>query len=103
MTKKDKGEKDRVKGKRGVAESDLDEMPEWTDEDWKNAKRAKDVLPPALYEALTRGRGQRGPQKAPTKLLTSLRLDRDIVAYYKSTGAGWQKRINEALRGTLPR
>ena len=47
---------------------------------------------------LIRGRGQRGPQKAPTKQQVTLRLDRDVVERFRSTGAGWQKRINEALR-----
>lgn len=40
----------------------------------------------------------RGPQAAPTKVLTSVRLDADILAYFKSTGAGYQSRINAALR-----
>jgi len=32
----------------------------------------------------------RGPQIAPTKVLTSLRLDADVLAFFKSTGAGYQ-------------
>ena len=40
----------------------------------------------------------RGPQAAPTKVLTSVRLDADILAYLKSQGSGYQSRINEALR-----
>ena len=40
----------------------------------------------------------RGPQAAPTKVLTSVRLDADILAYFKSQGSGYQSRINEALR-----
>ncbi|MGB8366592.1 MAG: BrnA antitoxin family protein [Rhizomicrobium sp.] len=47
---------------------------------------------------LVRGRGQRGPQKAPTKEQVTLRLDRDVVERFRATGAGWQKRINEVLR-----
>ena len=42
--------------------------------------------------------GQRGPQKAPTKKLVSLRLSPEVLSYFKSTGAGWQSRIDEALR-----
>jgi uncharacterized protein (DUF4415 family) len=48
--------------------------------------------------ALVRGRGQRGPQKAPTKKQVTLRLDNDVVDRFRATGAGWQSRINEALR-----
>jgi uncharacterized protein (DUF4415 family) len=47
---------------------------------------------------LVRGRGERGPQKAPTKQQVTLRLDRDILDRFRATGEGWQSRINDALR-----
>ena len=47
---------------------------------------------------LVRGRGERGPQKSPTKQQVTLRLDRDVVERFRATGEGWQGRINEALR-----
>ena len=40
----------------------------------------------------------RGPQRAPTKALTSLRIDADVLEYFRSSGPGFQTRINEALR-----
>lgn len=40
----------------------------------------------------------RGPQKAPTKVSTTVRLDADVLAWFKSQGPGYQSRINEALR-----
>ena len=40
----------------------------------------------------------RGPQTAPTKILTSVRLDADILEFFKAQGSGYQSRINEALR-----
>ena len=40
----------------------------------------------------------RGPQAAPTKVLTSIRLDADVLDYFKSQGTGYQSRINDALR-----
>lgn len=43
-------------------------------------------------------RGGRGPQKAPTKVLTTLRLDADVIAFFRAQGPGYQSRINEALR-----
>jgi uncharacterized protein (DUF4415 family) len=52
---------------------------------------------PELAE-LIRGRGERGPQKTPTKQQVTLRLDRDVIERFRSTGSGWQGRINEALR-----
>ena len=40
----------------------------------------------------------RGPQKAPTKVLTSLRLDADVIAFFRAQGRGYQSRINDELR-----
>ena len=45
----------------------------------------------------------RGPQAAPTKILASVRLDADILEYFKSQGAGYQSRINAALRAEVER
>ena len=42
--------------------------------------------------------GQRGPQKAPTKKLVSLRLSPEVLSYFRGTGDGWQSRIDDALR-----
>ena len=38
------------------------------------------------------------PKSEMPKRAVSLRLDIEIVEWYRSTGAGWQTRINEALR-----
>jgi uncharacterized protein (DUF4415 family) len=40
----------------------------------------------------------RGPQKAPTKVLTTVRLDADVIAFFKAQGSGYQTRINDELR-----
>ena len=74
------------------------ENPEWTAEEIREARPLMDVLPKKTAETVRRYRGQRGPQKSPTKELVSLRVDRDIVQAYRATGSGWQKRANEALR-----
>jgi len=42
-------------------------------------------------------RGKRGPQKAPTKRLVSLRLSPEVVEHFKATGRGWQTRIDGVL------
>lgn len=42
-------------------------------------------------------RGKRGPQKMPTKKLVSLRLSPEVVEHFRSTGPGWQTRIDETL------
>ena len=40
----------------------------------------------------------RGAQKAPTKVLTTIRLDADVIAFFRALGPGYQSRINDALR-----
>jgi uncharacterized protein (DUF4415 family) len=71
--------------------------PEWTAEDFRDARPFKEAFP-ELYESWKRARG---PQKAPTKQLVSLRLDREVIAHFKAKGAGWQTRINKALREAI--
>jgi uncharacterized protein (DUF4415 family) len=56
---------------------------------------------PALFEAHQALRRGRGPQKAPTKKLVSLRIDQDVLEHFKATGEGWQSRLNEALRKAM--
>jgi len=71
------------------------------DDDWfKRARPAKEVLPPEVYEGLVAMRkpGQRGPQKAPTKVQVNIRLSPEVVEYFKAGGDGWQTRIDEHLR-----
>ena len=70
------------------------DAPEMTDEDWARARPAIEVDP----ELVEWSRRRRGKQKAPTKRLVSIRLDEDIVAHFRSTGPGWQTRLNDRLR-----
>jgi uncharacterized protein (DUF4415 family) len=57
----------------------------------KGFRRAVEVAPALV-------RRMRGPQKTPTKQLISLRLDRDVLAHFRSSGPRWQGRVNAALR-----
>ena len=45
----------------------------------------------------------REPQATPTKVLTSVCLDADILEFFKLKGAGYQSRINAALRMEVER
>ena len=56
-------------------------------------------LPASLQQALTKKK--RGPQKAPTKQLVSLRLSPDVLTALRATGPGWQTRVDAILRGEL--
>lgn len=46
-------------------------------------------------------KGKRGPQKAPTKKLISLRLSAEVIAHFKATGPGWQTRIDAVLQASI--
>jgi uncharacterized protein (DUF4415 family) len=54
----------------------------------------------AVRKALAEKRkpGQRGPQVAPTKQLVSVRYSPEVLAFFKASGAGWQSRMDEALK-----
>jgi uncharacterized protein (DUF4415 family) len=67
---------------------DPDDAPELPDEWFDTAD---------YYEGdklVRRGR----PKSDSPKEALSLRLDPDVIAYYRATGPGWQSRINETLR-----
>lgn len=81
--------------KRKPLTDDEGEVRELTTEDFKRFKPLDHF--PELAK-IVRGRGQRGPQKAPTKQQVTLRLDRDVLDRFRATGPGWQSRINDALR-----
>ena len=57
-----------------------------------NPPWSEEMLGPPVFK---RGRG---PQKAPTKVLTTVRLDADVIAFFKAQGRGYQTRINDELR-----
>jgi uncharacterized protein (DUF4415 family) len=73
--------------KKTSAKVDDPNNPAWTEE----------MLGPPVF------RRGRGPQVAPTKVLTSIRLDADVLAFFKSQGSGYQARINETLRKAVGR
>lgn len=70
--------------------------PEWTAEMFAQSKRISD-LPTSLQTKL-RGRG---PQKAPPKVSTTIRLSPDVVQAFRAAGDGWQTRIDLALKDWL--
>ena len=73
------------------------DTPELTDEQLAEAKPFAEVFPD-LAASIVRTRGK---QKAPTKELISLRVDRDVLAAYRATGDGWQARMNAALKAGI--
>lgn len=66
-----------------AARSDPDAQP-------LKPKQLKEMVPLRTL----RGR----PKSGNKKLLVSVRYSPEVVAYFKSTGEGWQSRMDEALR-----
>lgn len=73
-----------------------DDIPELTEADFARARPMREMFP-EIVEAFERARGQRGPQKTPTKDRVGLRLDHSVVEHFRATGPGWQSRINDVL------
>jgi uncharacterized protein (DUF4415 family) len=76
-----------------------DENFEWSAEELKKSKKFRD-LPESLQTKLA-SRKLRGAQVLPTKVSTTIRLSSDVIEAFKSSGAGWQTRIDLALREWL--
>ncbi len=75
------------------------EVRELSAEDLRLFKPAHEVLPPALQKTL--GMRVRGPQKAPPKVSTTIRLSPEVVQAFRAGGEGWQTRIDAALKDWL--
>jgi uncharacterized protein (DUF4415 family) len=72
--------------------------PELTDEQIAQAMPFREAFPD-LAASIDRELARRGrpPVENPRRQV-SIRLDPDVLEHYKSTGKGWQSRINDALR-----
>jgi uncharacterized protein (DUF4415 family) len=55
----------------------------------------------SLPQSLQRKLIGRGPQKTPTKERVTIRLSRSVVESFRSTGDGWQTRVDAALQDWL--
>ncbi|MBY5702830.1 BrnA antitoxin family protein [Rhizobium leguminosarum] len=85
----------------GYSKEDWDavDSPELTDEELASARPAAEVLPKAFFDHVNEGRRGRGrPALEQTKQTITIRLDPDVIEHYRSSGRGWQSRINDDLR-----
>ena len=83
--------------KKGYSARDLRDVsdnPELTKEDFAKARPFAEALP-ELAASIRKGRG---PNKAPTKKLVSLRLSGQVIDAYRAKGPGWQSKIDADLR-----
>jgi uncharacterized protein (DUF4415 family) len=70
------------------------------------AKSDPDAQPltPKQLKAMVPIRALRGrPKSATTKQLVSVRYSPEVLAYFKSTGEGWQSRMDGVLRQYVTR
>src|SRR5487761_2054618 len=70
------------------------------------ARRDPDAQPltPKQLKAMVPIRALRGrPKSENKKLLVSVRYSPEVVAYFKSTGEGWQSRMDGVLRKYVTR
>jgi uncharacterized protein (DUF4415 family) len=74
-----------------------EDNPTTRPKDWERAVSSQSLT--ELRDKLSARR--RGPQKRPTKVPTTIRFDPDVLQSLKSTGRGWQTRVNEAMREWL--
>lgn len=81
--------------KRKPLIDDNGEVRELTGEDFKLFKPSSEVLPHEFLKALPR-RGR--PCQDRHKVATTIRLDQEVMNFFKARGNGWQTRINEVLR-----
>ena len=87
---------------RGYTQADIEDVsdsPEFTEHEMTKAKPFAEMFP----ELAASAKRTRGKQRAPTKELISLRLDRTVIESFKSSGPGWQRRMNEALKSAVRR
>ncbi|MCL1825534.1 MAG: BrnA antitoxin family protein [Betaproteobacteria bacterium] len=70
------------------------ENPEWTEDDFRRS-----VPFSGLSESLqAKLRRVRGPGKKPVKVQTAIRFEPEVLAALKSTGRGWQTRVNDVMK-----
>jgi uncharacterized protein (DUF4415 family) len=71
------------------------DTPIWTKKMQSRSVRISGL--PAAAQAKLQPKG-RGLQKSPTKIKVSMRLSPEVLEALRSTGDGWQSRVDDALR-----
>ena len=67
--------------------------------DWVDPDEIPDLATDEWAEVIDAAPVRRGMLKLPvTKVSTTILLDPDVIDAFKRDGAGWQSRINDALR-----
>jgi uncharacterized protein (DUF4415 family) len=81
------------------------ESPEWTVEDFANARPAAEVLyqlfgPQHTTKFVTPKKNGR-PRTDTPKVFTGIRLDAEVLETFRASGKGWQTRMNDVLKAWI--
>ena len=85
---------------------ELKKLQDLTDWDWVDAMTDEDIAKAVEIDSDARILDERDfkkmrrmrPQKAPAKQSTTIRLNADILDFFKAHGKGWQTEINNVLQ-----
>ncbi|SFM85153.1 BrnA antitoxin family protein [Rugamonas rubra] len=81
---------------------DPDDAPELTDDFFERAVwRIGDKIVSRDEAQAEAGKRRGRPAGSGTKVSTTIRFDAEVLAAFKSTGDGWQTRMNDALKEWL--
>ena len=71
---------------------DHDDAPDLSTPKWRKRFEEADLMDGR--KIVRRGR----PPAETPKVSTTVRLDAEVIAYFRAKGRGWQTRLNDALR-----
>lgn len=77
------------------------DVRELTKEDMKRFRPMKEVFPELANAKNITVKALGRPKKENPKQAISIRLDADVVSYFKNSGKGWQSKINEVLKSNI--
>ena len=84
----------KTSGKRAAGKTDWARLRAMSDEEIERNARMDPDNPPAPAGWLDAGTLRRAPNKVPI----SMRVDADILEYFRKQGEGYQSRMNAVLR-----
>lgn len=80
-----------------ITQQAIEDGTNLTDAELAQLKPFEQADLPESFKNIVRGR----PKKSNPKISTTVRLDEDVITFFKAKGKGWQTRLNEALRSYM--
>ena len=83
-----------------ITQEDWDSVdsPELSDDLLKKLRPVSETHPEIVKAFKNEGLRRRGPQKAPTKVLVSIRYSVEVLDFFRASGPHWQARMDDALK-----